>query len=135
MRSRARRYAVLPCFILVFFLLNVTAPAEDPAAHADTARPGQSSAQATLASSSTTVVIPGPLRSFLRMAAISQKVSPDEILPLLAYNIGVDGYHGQGRSRKPTEYLNLLKRYVDQARDLRALAGSDGVIRISACTE
>ncbi|MGA9554427.1 MAG: hypothetical protein WBR30_19435, partial [Candidatus Sulfotelmatobacter sp.] len=28
-------------------------------------------------------VIPGPLRSFLRMAGISQKVAPEEVLPLL----------------------------------------------------
>src|SRR5437764_12063557 len=28
-------------------------------------------------------VIPGPLRSFLRMAAVSQKVTPDEVLPLV----------------------------------------------------
>ncbi|MGH9595800.1 MAG: hypothetical protein ACRD3K_03290, partial [Edaphobacter sp.] len=38
------------------------------------------------------IVIPGPLRSFMRMAAISQKVSPDDVVPLLARNIFMQGY-------------------------------------------
>jgi len=37
------------------------------------------------------VMIPGPLRSFLRMAGISQKVSPDDVLPLLARNVYLHG--------------------------------------------
>src|SRR6516164_1610888 len=41
-----------------------------------------------------TVAIPGPLRSFLRMAGISQKVAPDEVLPLLARNVFQRGYEG-----------------------------------------
>lgn len=80
-----------------------------------------------------TVAIPGPIRSFLRMAGISQKVSPEEILPLLARNVVVQGYGGQGNSRKPTEYLVLLIRYLDQARELRALAGPEGIIRVPNC--
>src|SRR5437016_2547653 len=32
-------------------------------------------------------MIPGPLRSFLRMAGISQKVAPEEVLPLLGRNV------------------------------------------------
>jgi hypothetical protein len=31
-------------------------------------------------------VIAGPLRSFLRMAGISQKITPEEVLPLLSRN-------------------------------------------------
>ncbi|HYK50819.1 MAG TPA: hypothetical protein VEU94_13920 [Terriglobales bacterium] len=43
-------------------------------------------------SSMATVSIPGPLRSFLRMAGISQKISAEEVLPLLARNVAVEGY-------------------------------------------
>ncbi len=81
------------------------------------------------------VSIPGPLRPFLRIAAISQKASPEEVLPLLAHNVVTEGYLGRGRGRKPTVYMVLLRRYLEQARALRALAGSDGVIRVSSCGE
>jgi len=68
--------------------------------------------------------IPGPLRSFLRMTAISQQVPPEEVLPLLARNIVVSGY----QNGKPTQYLILVNWYMDQARELEALAGTKGVI-------
>ena len=42
-----------------------------------------------------TVNVPGPLRSFLRMAGISQKISAEEVLPLLARNVAVEGYQGR----------------------------------------
>ena len=64
------------------------------------------------------VIIPGPLRSFLRMAGISQKVLPEDVLPLLARNSFLQGYEN-GRE---TEFLILLDRYVRQARELQALA-------------
>jgi len=83
--------------------------------------------------SSGSVVIPGPLPAFLRMAAISQKVSAEEVLPLLARNVVVEGYDWEGRSGRPTEYLVLLRRYIEQARELAALAGPEGVIRVSKC--
>jgi hypothetical protein len=79
--------------------------------------------------SSATVTIPGPLRSFLRMGGISQKVSSDEVLPLLARNVFTLGYQGT----RPTEFLILLNRYVHQARELTTLAGPDGTIRVSGC--
>src|ERR1700727_1349942 len=50
-----------------------------------------------------TVLIPGPLRSFLRMAGMSQEISPEEVLPLLARNVFLYGYEG----RRETEYLLL----------------------------
>src|SRR6516164_3683097 len=81
------------------------------------------------------VTIPGPLRSFRRMAGISQKVSPDEVMPLLARNVFLRGYSGQGSSVRPTEFLILLRRYVDQARELAALAGPEGTIRVSGCAD
>lgn len=68
------------------------------------------------------------------MAAISQKVSPEEVLPLLARNVVINGYHGsQETGGRPTEYLVLLRRYVEQARELVALAGPGGVIRVADC--
>ena len=85
----------------------------------------------------TTVSIPGPKRSFLRMAAISQQVSADELVPLLAHNVAIDGYTYNRKGRKPasTEYLTLLKDYINQARELVALAGPRQVIRISSCDQ
>jgi hypothetical protein len=69
------------------------------------------------------------------MAGISQKISPEEVAPLLARNVFQMGYDGQGTKRHPTEFLILLIRYVQQARELSVLAGPDGVLRISKCEE
>jgi hypothetical protein len=66
------------------------------------------------------------------MAGISQKVSPDEILPLLGHNVWALGYTGYTR---PTEYLNLLNAYLQQARELTVLAGQDRVIHVSSCAD
>ena len=78
-------------------------------------------------------VIPGPRRSFLRMAGISQKVAPDEVFPLLARNVFTQGYQGTSQA---TEFLVLLRRYVVQARELRSLAEKTGmVLRVSNCDE
>jgi hypothetical protein len=82
-----------------------------------------------------TATLPGPLRSFLRMAAISQKVSPEEVMPFLARNIFLLGYESKGSKLQPTEFLILLRRYVQQARELAALAGTEGVIRVSNCED
>ena len=78
------------------------------------------------------LLIPGPLRSLLRMAGISQQISRDDVFPLLAWNVSTLGYQGGDH---PTEYLILLTRYVAQARELAALAGSEGVIRVSGCED
>jgi hypothetical protein len=77
------------------------------------------------------VLIPGPLRSFLRMAGISQKIAPEEVLPLLARNVFTLGYQGS----RPTEFLVLLQRYLHQARELSALAGPSGTVRVENCAE
>jgi len=82
-----------------------------------------------------TATIPGPLRSFLRMAGISQKVSPEEVMPFLARNIFQLGYESKGSKLQPTEFLILLRRYVQQAKELAALAGTEGVIRVSNCED
>jgi len=83
----------------------------------------------------TELTIPGPLRSFERMAGISQKVVPEQVLPLLARNVYVQGYVGWQDSGTATEFLILLGRYVNQAKELAALAGPGQVIRISGCAE
>jgi hypothetical protein len=78
-------------------------------------------------------MIPGPLRSFLRMAGISQKIAPEEVLPLLSRNVFMQGYEGSSRQ---TEFLILLRRYVVQARELSSLAATQGmVIRVSNCDD
>ena len=81
------------------------------------------------------ISIPGPMRSFLRMAAISQKVSPDEIAPLMARNIFLLGYEGPTSQARETEYLVLLNRYVQQAKELVNLAGQTGIIHVSNCED
>jgi hypothetical protein len=63
------------------------------------------------------------------MAGISQKVPAEEVMPLLARNVFMQGYSQQ----KPTEFLLLLSRYVQQARELRILAGSSGTINVRGC--
>jgi hypothetical protein len=75
--------------------------------------------------------VPGPLRSFLRMAAISQKITSEEVLPLLARNVVMSGY----QAGKPTEFLVLVNWYMDQARELETLAGPGGVIRVTDCDD
>lgn len=78
-------------------------------------------------------VIPGPRRSFLRMAGISQKVRPEEVLPLLSRNVFTQGFQG---SSQPTEFLILLRRYVVQARELSSLAEKTGlVLRVENCSD
>lgn len=78
-----------------------------------------------------TVIIPGPLRSFLRMAGISQEVAPQDVLPLLSRNVSLHGYQGG----KQTEYLLLLDRYVQYARELRLLTSPDGAIHVAGCAD
>jgi hypothetical protein len=82
------------------------------------------------------VVIPGPLEPFLRMAGISNQVSPDQVLPLLARNIVIYGYGGRlEKNPKPTEFLRLLKGYVQFARVVRLYAGASHAISVTNCRE
>ena len=80
---------------------------------------------------SANVIIPGPLRSFLRMAGISQEATSENVLPLLAYNVYLRGFREGGE----TEFLLLLDRYVHYARELRLLAAPDGTIRVTGCND
>jgi hypothetical protein len=122
---------VFSLFTCQLFAGSAELPSASDAGHiaarvASSAESGSLSAQAQS-------VIPGPQRSFLRMAGISQKITPDEVLPLLSRNVFVEGYEGGSR---PTEFLVLLRRYVVQARELAALAAhTDMVIRVSNCDD
>jgi hypothetical protein len=81
-----------------------------------------------------TIDIPGPLRSFARMAALSPDLSPDELLPALARNVVTTGFQtAGGEVLEPTEYLKLVVRYLAQARELAGIAGAQKVIRIEGC--
>jgi hypothetical protein len=129
MRFSRRRKTYLTAFS--FCLLcsaSAFAGQDNPGASASPTPAKPSKAAASLQSD---VVIPGPLRSFLRMAGISQKITPEEVLPALARNVQVLGYqHGQA-----TEYLVLVERYVRQARTLQTLAGPNNEIRVARCED
>jgi hypothetical protein len=81
------------------------------------------------------VTIPGPLRSFGRMAAISSDINPDDLLPALARNVVTNGYQAShsNDALEQTEYLKLVHRYLSQARELEKVAGPDKTIRIENC--
>ncbi len=65
------------------------------------------------------------------MAGISQEIAPGDVLPLLARNAFLYGHVGDKR----TEFLVLADRYVHLARELRPLAGPDGMIRVTGCAD
>ncbi len=82
-----------------------------------------------------TASIPGPIRSFSRMAAIAPDANPADILPALARNVVTNGYQAShsNEALEQTEYLKLVHRYLSQARELDKLGGADKTIRIENC--
>ncbi len=83
-----------------------------------------------------TIPIPGPLRSFARMAALSPDLAPEELLGGLARNVVTNGYQASASSDSldQTEYLKLVFRYLSQARELEKLAAdTNHVIKIENC--
>src|SRR5690349_17023845 len=82
-----------------------------------------------------TISIPGPLRSFSRMAALSPDLNTDDLLPALARNVVTNGYQAASSNEalEQTEYLKLVIRYLSQARELEKLSGADKVIKIETC--
>ena len=81
------------------------------------------------------IEIPGPLRSFARMAALSPDLAPSDVLPALARNIITNGYRATtaNEALEQTEYLKLVIRYLSQARELERLAGGSKTLRIDMC--
>src|SRR5579875_2423451 len=81
-----------------------------------------------------TILIPGPLASFARMAALTPDLAPEDLLPALARNVVTNGYQAsRNESLEQTEYLKLLIRYIGQARELQAMAGPAHKIVIPSC--
>ncbi len=82
-----------------------------------------------------TVTIPGPLRSFGRMAAISSDINPADVLTSLARNVVTNGYQAShsNDALEQTEYLKLVNRYLSQAHEIEKLAGADGMLKIETC--
>jgi len=81
------------------------------------------------------IEIPGPLRSFSRMAALAPEMHPEDLLTALARNVVTNGYQASGSNEtlEQTEYMKLVIRYLSQARELDRLGGEKKVIRIEAC--
>ncbi len=132
MRSSTGRPALLQKFSLCIAV--TCSSAIWAAAHPGPAQ--RESEPAQTADQPARVTIPGPLKPFLRMAAISQQVNPEEVLPLLARNVVIDGYRGApDKDPKPTEFLLLLRRYIQQATELQQLAGPQETLRASNCQE
>ena len=79
--------------------------------------------------------IPGPLRSFARMAAISGESAAEDVLPALARNVVTNGYQAShsNDSLEQTEYLKLVHRYLSQARELEKMAGDSKTLRVESC--
>src|SRR5215471_4193339 len=82
-----------------------------------------------------TTTVPGPIRSFARMAALSPDAAPEDVLPALARNVVTNGYQASHNNEalEQTEYLKLVHRYLSQARELEKLAGDSRVITIENC--
>jgi len=135
---RLRAFVLTGC-VCVFLVLPTSAHSGGAGTSAQKApQPSQTSAPVASSSSATDdyVSIPGPLRSFLRMAALSQKVEPDEVLPLLAHHIAVYGYEGsKTKAGKSTEYLTLLDRYIQRAKEMQWLAGKQETVQIAKCAD
>ncbi len=123
-------------FVAVFlafqscFLASVSAQPND-GLPAPAVNRGDPAGQRSPALSAETVVIPGPLRSFLRMAGISQKTSLDEVMPMLAHSLSWQGYE----AGKETEFLRLLDRYVHLAREVQTFSDANGTIHIAGCAD
>jgi hypothetical protein len=82
-----------------------------------------------------TIDIPGPLRSFARMAALSPELKAEDLLGAIARNVVTNGYQAGNANEglEQTEYLKLVVRYLSQARELERLSGESKTIRIETC--
>ncbi len=87
------------------------------------------------AAAAQTATLPGPLRSFARMAAISPDAAPEDVLAALARNVVTNGFQAShsNDALEQTEYLKLVHRYLSQAHELESLAGPDRVIKVANC--
>ena len=129
----------LPAFLVVASLatgLSILgtcryAHAAGPASPASATASGDSPTSQATNQTTETIIIPGPLRSFLRMAGISQESTSRRLLrcwPAMYFSMAIK-WAGK------TEYLILVDRYVHQARELQPLAGATAMIHIADCTD
>src|SRR5260370_9006500 len=82
-------------FLCAFFYVPRKARAATPATPPQQSQRTQSpTPAASVSSSPEEVTIPRPLRSFVRMAPISQNVSPEEVLPPLPRHSGANNVQG-----------------------------------------
>ncbi|MCL4794633.1 MAG: hypothetical protein KJZ84_08725 [Bryobacteraceae bacterium] len=81
------------------------------------------------------IYIPGPMRGFSRMAALSPDLLPNDVMGALTRNVVMNGYHAVGGSEslEQTEYLKLVLRYLSQARELEKFAGESRQIHLPEC--
>jgi hypothetical protein len=86
-------------------------------------------------SGTATMHLPGPAESFRRMAALSSQTPDGQLLAALTRNLFTLGFHySQRQSRSaPTEYLLLLQRYVEMARELEKMGDAGGMLEIADC--
>jgi hypothetical protein len=87
------------------------------------------------AQSQSFVEIPGPLRSFSRMAAVSPDLDLRDFMAALAHNVFLNGYSASRatESLDQTEFLKLVIRYLSQAREIEKLAGPEKILRVDTC--
>ena len=88
------------------------------------------------AAQAATIDIPGPIRSFARMAALSPDLRPEDLLAALGRNVVTNGYQASSSNEalEQTEYLKLVVRYMSQARELEKLSSAtNGFIKIDTC--
>jgi hypothetical protein len=116
-------------FSTIFTAILLVLAACCAARAAEPENPGVAAGETTASQPAQTIIIPGPLRSFMRMAGISQESKPGEVLPLMARNAFLYGR----QLGKRTEYLVLEDRYVEEARQLQPLVGADGAIHVTSC--
>lgn len=81
------------------------------------------------------IQIPGPMRGFARMAALSPDLAPVDVMAALSRNVVMNGYHAVGGSEslEQTEYLKLVFRYLSQARELERFTGESRAISLEEC--
>jgi hypothetical protein len=93
------------------------------------------SSRAAAADTQSFIQIPGPLRSFSRMAALSPDLKPEDVLAALARNVVTNGYQAgsSNEALEQTEYLKLVVRYLSQARELERLGGASKIIKLETC--
>ena len=92
-------------------------------------------ARATTRAAISSIAIPGPLRSFARMAALSPELKPEDLLGALARNVVTNGYQAASSNEalEQTEYMKLVVRYLSLARELDRLSGDQKIINIQTC--